>query len=143
MRKQLMITAALGLGLGTVLAAPAATADTLPAFCTVDGHILNAQAEYVTQGSVHRWIYASYEISGTGTGGKSNVNITIRERDPAGNDTFVFRRDSPDNIVQNVDYLVPLDNTPTRASMREFVTFRGIFDTAFTDEKCNAYTAKI
>jgi hypothetical protein len=143
MRKLLTASAALGFGLGSLAAAPAASAETLPASCTVDGHVLNASADYVPQGADHRWTTATYAISGTGTGGKSNVNTFIRERDAAGTDREVYRDNSPDSIVQHKVYLISLNNTVTRGSTREWVTFRGIFDTSFDDEKCNAYTVKI
>lgn len=143
MRKLLIAATALGLGVGTVLGIPAAHAETLPASCIADGHVLNGTADYVPQGLAHRWTTATYWISGSGTGGESNVNLSIRERDASGNDTFVFRDFSEDNIKQNRHYTVSLNNTLTRSYLREFVTFRGIFDTSGYDERCNAYTARI
>jgi hypothetical protein len=141
MRKLLMGATALGFGLGSLVAAPAASAETLPAYCSVDGHFLNAQADYYTSGSFHVWTEARYYIGGSGTGGESNVNIRILAG-PTGDDV-VWANDSPDSIRQYDRYTVDLEDTPTRTSDRERVRFRGIFDTSWSDEACTASTVRI
>jgi hypothetical protein len=138
MRKLFMASALAGALIGAVTTAPAATAATTTASCSASGHNLNASADYSTSGSYHRWSTARYSINGSGTGGKSNVNIRLRA-----NGVQKWAYDSPDDLDQNTAYSHSMGNTATLASQTEYILFRGIFDTAGSDPACNAYTPNI
>lgn len=137
--KSLRISAALGV-VGVFALAPApAGAITADAFCSQDSHDLSATQNFSSpDGLYHRWYKYDFVISGSGTGGESNVIIRLRADgvDKWGTDYTSV------NQGQHYDQ-DGMGGTPTLKMEDEYVLFRGIFDVFGPDPSCNGYTRHI
>lgn len=129
----------MGCAVGSMLAltvvGSSASAGTLTASCSADGHNNNDSATFSVSGSYHVWGTAKYKFTGGGTGGQSNMIIRIRAN---GVDKWAY--DSPDNRANGTQYGKSLEGTKTAVKASEQMLFRAIFDTAGSDPSCNAYT---
>jgi hypothetical protein len=126
---------------GVLSTATPASAVELPAGCTDDGHSISAWAYYVPVDDQHQWYEFQYRLWGSGTAGKSNVNIRVRESQGY----VAYRYFSPDSVVNEHLYT---HNPPypvyTVGLLPEWTQFEAIFDERWVpDPDCSADTATI
>lgn len=125
---------------GPVVSANAA--NVAPASCktkTTGGHTGIGNTYWARSGSVNKVSKFTYQITGAGTGGKSNVQIDHYENRTGASDRLVYNSPSQDNIKQDKVYTLNMSpNIQLPATKTQHTDFHFTFDTFGRDEKCKA-----
>jgi hypothetical protein len=117
----------------TMVLAPA-QADTTTWQCQDGGHYLTTTIHYTTGTTNHTWQYLTYQLTGSGTGGKSNWSASFNDGTGARN----YVADNDDDLDQNVLYTENFTDYGSPRSRAEKWTASAAFDTAGTDNHCTS-----
>lgn len=125
------LATAAAIGTASLATVAPANAWTVPANCEENGHRLTATFHVTQDATYHYWEKADYKLSGSGTGGESNVRLWLK----VSGTTVLYDWKSPDNRVNGTQYSKAINVRSARAVDEKFRA-RAIFDTAGTDNRC-------
>lgn len=119
-----------------MLSGMSASADVRTWTCEDGGHTLTNRIYYTFDSNSHTWQKLTYQLSGAGTGGKSNWNASFND----GTGTRYYAVNQQDNLDNGTWYTEDFVNFTTPRSRTETWRASAAFDTAGTDNHCASST---
>ncbi|MCM0622805.1 hypothetical protein [Nocardioides bruguierae] len=130
----LLAVPALAATIAVALPAGSATANSGTWTCKDGGHTLTTNI-YFTQDSVnHTWKYLTYELTGSGTGGKSNWDASFND----GTGERNYHANNQDDLDNDTLYTENFVDFTSKKSRTETWTASAAFDTRGTDNHCSS-----
>lgn len=101
--------------------------------CSQDGHNLTVRFFYGQTKKTHNWRKARFKLSGSGTGGKSNVYFHLTVNDET---RLKFEANPEDDLDDGRWYTANWNNFRTKRVKDEDFYVEAVFDEAGPDDKC-------